>query len=593
MNQFKYLGFVCIFQSCIAMGGSPKLDLSDFVQMKLQYGNKGGGVVVTVGTIGSCDYASISEAINSGADEVRVSYQEGGYVENLLVDSVDLVIKGGYADCTDAQNDVFNGSLTTIDGGGVNSVIRVTTQDDTERVVILENLLLTNGSGIDANYPGGGLSVYDAALDMTIRNVEITGNTGISGGGLALVEGGSVDMLIEQSKIHANEADIGGGLYCHSGMRVVFDQSAGIYGNQASDTDGGGIYGEGGCRIYSYGGDDNALSGNSASRHGGGAYITDSAHLYLLGFQYCVEDVCFGDESSLVSVIGNKAQAGGGIDPGDGGAIFASGIGTLVNVFNADVSENSARWGGAFSVTNEAKLNIERSSSVNCDQCSRLIANDADVGGVLFMDSSAEATIKSSYVQNNRADVVTFASLSGASVLTIAGTVITNNGDNGVGFDDHWLMTSTDSELIVNYTTIADNHTDFISLIALTGGSLSINSSIVYESVPIDILSTDGEVDTSFDCLITHENVSINGATRSTVDDPLFIDPLNHDYHISPSSPAVDYCDESVVAAVGGDMDSEQWGWDDPNKDNTYGVFDIGADETYATDVIFEDDFEG
>ncbi|MFK8012800.1 MAG: hypothetical protein AB8B80_12220 [Marinicellaceae bacterium] len=77
------------------------------------------------------------------------------------------------------------------------------------------------------------------------------------------------------------------------------------------------------------------------------------------------------------------------------------------------------------------------------------------------------------------------------------------------------------------------------------------------------------------------------------VADPQFIDRENNDYHIKAStSPAVDFCDNSMAPALYKDMDNEQRGWDDPSVSDIVGPFDIGYDETYENDIIFQQDFD-
>lgn len=40
------------------------------------------------------------------------------------------------------------------------------------------------------------------------------------------------------------------------------------------------------------------------------------------------------------------------------------------------------------------------------------------------------------------------------------------------------------------------------------------------------------------------------------------------------------------------DIDREDRGYDDPSFSNLFGPYDIGADETYATDIIFKHGFD-
>ncbi|MCB1586900.1 MAG: hypothetical protein KDI52_11495, partial [Xanthomonadales bacterium] len=71
--------------------------------------------------------------------------------------------------------------------------------------------------------------------------------------------------------------------------------------------------------------------------------------------------------------------------------------------------------------------------------------------------------------------------------------------------------------------------------------------------------------------------------------DPQFVNRANRDYHIAATSPVRDLCDASDLL-FGKDMDFENRGWDDPTISGD--PYDVGADETYASDIIFEDGFE-
>src|SRR5690606_2448539 len=97
---------------------------------------------------------------------------------------------------------------------------------------------------------------------------------------------------------------------------------------------------------------------------------------------------------------------------------------------------------------------------------------------------------------------------------------------------------------------------------------------------------------TETDCLIVNKLGDINDP-RSIEADPEFVDRGNNDYHINAAlSPAVDYCDDLLAEHTTQDTDQEDRGWDDYLATNNFGPFDVCADETYANDVIFEDDFE-
>ena len=123
--------------------------------------------------------------------------------------------------------------------------------------------------------------------------------------------------------------------------------------------------------------------------------------------------------------------------------------------------------------------------------------------------------------------------------------------------------------------------------------TLRLTSSIVHNTNSNLVFSTDTPVSNTFDCLITHEDASFSGSA-SEVSNPQFIDRNNDDYHINAFlSPAVDYCDAAFTTPERDyDIDNELRGWNDYIAANEYGVYDVGADETYENDVIFKDNFD-
>lgn len=88
-----------------------------------------------------------------------------------------------------------------------------------------------------------------------------------------------------------------------------------------------------------------------------------------------------------------------------------------------------------------------------------------------------------------------------------------------------------------------------------------------------------------YDCLVSNELATLSGFTRSVVDDPVFVDPADDDYHLQATSPAIDACDDANAPTVG-DIDGDSRGRDIGAPSTL--VFDIGADES----GLFSDRFE-
>jgi len=99
-----------------------------------------------------------------------------------------------------------------------------------------------------------------------------------------------------------------------------------------------------------------------------------------------------------------------------------------------------------------------------------------------------------------------------------------------------------------------------------------------------------GSGNLTINCLVAHEATSFTG-TNVLVDDPLFVNRSLGDFHLAIGSPAIDLC-SGISMLNPSDMNMEPRPWDDPNQLNGMGIFDAGADESYLSDVIFENDFE-
>ena len=124
---------------------------------------------------------------------------------------------------------------------------------------------------------------------------------------------------------------------------------------------------------------------------------------------------------------------------------------------------------------------------------------------------------------------------------------------------------------------------------------MNVYSSIIYDTNSSDIFINSQSSINDVNCLIVHEDQSFDANNAFvTVADPMFVDPANGDYHIDvATSPAVDYCDDTLANAQGPDIDNQARGFDDPSVPNnplTNGTFDVGADE--ASDLIFSNGFE-
>ncbi|VAW35074.1 hypothetical protein MNBD_GAMMA01-1856, partial [hydrothermal vent metagenome] len=99
-------------------------------------------------------------------------------------------------------------------------------------------------------------------------------------------------------------------------------------------------------------------------------------------------------------------------------------------------------------------------------------------------------------------------------------------------------------------------------------------------SGPVLAFGLGGSGSVSAFCVMAHETSSLTGSSN-TVDDPEFVDRLNRDYHLSNTSPAIDYCN-ILTTPTNKDIDFQSQGWDNPNLSDFMGTYDIGADEAFS-----------
>lgn len=572
---------------------------------------RGGAVVVTVGSDNACDFrlgaTKIQDAIDSGASEIRIATDT--YNETLIIDDIDVTLIGGFANCTDAENNVSDNDRATVNGiPGEFSALRVlgNTQRNT---VNIRNMIFQNGQG-DGFLPAGGMTAFAADVALNFSNVWFTSNTGTLGGGIAVL-GGDTDIFGSDLVLLSNTAAQGGGVYCSGDNNSIFLLDGdlgigGIFNNTATAGDGGGVLLENGCRLTTFSGtsggffDFRGIAANQATGNGGGVALKSGSQLSLNGSIFCFFG-CIGTLDQPVNVNNNTADSDSDND-GNGGGVWATGANTVVNASAIKATGNKAYKGGAFSIEDGAILNSSYplKECWQLGKCNQISDNEAVLwGGAVHVATNASANIGVSHIENNRAGYGTAGYVNGGT-LDVEGSIITGNGDNGAdGFLDNYVFRANgpgdaNTVLVLDFNTIADNNAN-IAVVGNIGGTVRIRSSIVHDASSGDVYGFSNPVSDTFDCLIVHENASITASGPSThvnVDDPEFVDRLGGDFHIDPiASPAVDYCDTLVVASDFKDIDLQDRGWDDPSVNNIVGPYDIGADEAYA-DLIFKDDFE-
>ncbi|VAW38403.1 hypothetical protein MNBD_GAMMA01-1345 [hydrothermal vent metagenome] len=575
--------------------------------------------VVTVGGDNTCDYrigsTKIQDAINEHTTvEIRIATNEV-YNENLVINDNSVIIRGRYLNCTDAANNIQHASSQSRVHGviGANKPVIKIVGNSQRNTIILDNIYLANGAGETENFPGGGISIYQADAQISLTNVMLNNNHSRLGGGIAIIKG-NTDIMATGTVLFANSAKSGGGIYCTgSDVSLTMDDSmrtlpmdeilykpSGITSNNTNgitlDNGGGGIFLTNGCSFINYSGistdntwDYAGIAYNTSLNKGGGVYAIDGSLVTLFGHKVCVlSGECMGNDTEPVNLTNNKT-----INTGIGGGAVI-GFGAALNIYAGKVTGNKAllggHGGGVYLDGNNSTFTTKRLSKACWDQsnCNYYANNTAFGGGAIACTNSPSATmfITNTVFAHNRAVLGT--AVSTACDTSIKGSLMYQNGNYG---EDKFVVRKTNGSLEIHHTTIADNKS-VGAVLGIFGGETNVIASIIHDSSTGPVLDTSNTAATvNIECSILHEDESVTLKPFTIVDDPEFIDRDNHNYHINAqTSPAVDYCYTNTGNYR--DMDFEERGWDDTSVTNLHGPYDIGADETYGNDIIFTNGFE-
>ena len=595
-----------------------------------------GSFVVVGGDPNGCHFSNIQDAIDAaqsgGETEIRIATNKT-YNENLFIDDISVSLIGGYTDCLAAGLPFGLGTnQVVINGGNIASVLKITGSSQRNNI-LLRNLRFIEGLGLAPNTDsaGGGILSYNADVSLTLRNVDARSNDADYGAGIAII-GGDTDLIMRGSLVINNLAKYGAGIFCSGGSSsVVMIEDSGIIANVANgvvvngdgDINGraGGIY-VSGCYFGMHSGSGNGgtigIASNIAFGNGGGIYAEAGATVLLNGQQVCASENCIGDDNNPVNITQNVAGFGEN-SYGSGGGIYATDVSTTVTIYAGLIKNNTAgSYGGGIYVY-DSELTIGRLHKACWDEirCNYFDGNTTTYRGGAIQNFGGNVDVSFSYFENNKA--VTGAAISSSGYLDteertrIEGSVINHNGD---ATSESIIYSQGNIAIDFIHTTIADNTlmsssygvSIFRSVYSTGGPDVSIHASIV-DNNNTQILSHDMinyPVDIS--CIIANETDSISasnnlinfsegnaGGAFISMDNPAFIDRNNFDYHLAQNSPAIDYCHTPTHTTVlPKDIDYEDRGYDDPNHNDLslFTFYDIGADESYLSDIIFIDGFD-
>lgn len=559
----------------------------------------GGTAVVTVGSDGACDYASITAASfnepASGLLDIRVA-------KNFTLSGIQLLadrntsIRGGYDTCSDPSPS----GRTLLQGSGTGPIFVAAESTGTTLRTDLDlyNLEITGGN---SNTNGGVVSLTGAWRLIVNNNTFMHNNNSNQDGGAIFIQPSTdVSVLIPQmlivgnSIVSNNSADNGGAIAC-DGVASIFAWNMQMAGNDASQN-GGAVHATNGCNFTLYGG--GFLQGiilNDAVGFGGGIYASNNANVRIqsnLGF-------------GVAAVLSNSAANGGGI---------AVSNGALLTAADAVISDNSASSTGGAIRSNGGRVVIERvAPGAQCHsevRCSRMAGNSANGTDPTFSGGGAIATfggtleIRGTYIEDNSASYgsairTRFMLLDAGlnSPITMVGNVFADNRNASQ------VVYLDDSSADIAFSTFVDNQ-DMSRVIEMAypntsseGNEVTVSGSIFSHpgtAVASAELTTDGQLPVG-DCNRNEPGSTgdLIGQPRSTTQTVFFENSAAGDYRLLNNSTLVDWCTGSFLGSASNhSANGFARPVDSSVVPNLYGSYDMGGLERYELDLIFADDLD-
>jgi len=543
------------------------------------------------------NYPTIQQAISAAQASDVILVAPGTYTENISFLGKAITVKS-------AQGPDF----TIIDGNQSGSVVTFENWEPPD--ARLEGFKITNGSGVGGFY-GGGICVFSNASPTIVNNI-ISDNTisNSTGGGGGIYTSYNANPVIEQNVISGNVVKgggtcYGGGIYCLYSSPTIKEntisgnftegQGAGIYveigspsieGNTISDNTadfwGGGILIYQDCSPSIA---NNVISGNKVSLNqlGGGGGIamykncsgTIENNLIMQNSAYGAPGI-YCEDNAGVTIAGNTIRENH--CPTAGGGIFC--LNDSPSIIGNTIMLNSAdEVGGGIHVTGLSGSSLEvRNNLVMQNTCSQYFGGGITVmassgvysdniiiqneclnwrgGGLAIINSSGDFTnnlICLNSAGNSGGGVYCSAAL---SPLLTNNTIFKNSGKNNSG----GIRCDAQANLEIVNTIFWGN----------TSGGSGPQISVMDAST---LTISHSDVEGGQPLVFVASNSQMNWGAGMIDADPLFVDSMGGDFHLSYPSPCRNTGYDSIVTEP---EDFEG----DPRI--AYGAVDIGADEFYT-----------
>ncbi len=523
---------------------------------------------IRVGIDAACTTNSIQAAINMAPPfpaitQILISRKLTPYRENININSKNILLYGGYANCDQIQ---FDTTRTEISGFGSPAGSVLVVEGATDQVGIF-NLAIYEGDDDDSSY-GGGVDIREGPHSfINFENNAIYNNRAGIGGGISVRNTGNradVAVLIGSNNLITDNygRTFGGGVFCENAILNIKGLNTTVKNNFAGGIDpgsgkGGGMYLKnclsdiGTTSIFG------TISGNEASDNGGGILATGAnskVNIYNV------------NADNPIRLVNNISGARGGA--------IAVGDDADVTVYGGIIDNNRASLGGgavyvfdqgnddraSFKMTNIVPAGGDPSTFDQRFECSSSIAatcnrisnnRGIDDNGVPRGASAIQTEPESSssgassvtlervnLVGNLGGPVISFRGFFNADGPELRGCIVTRN-DSATN-----LFSNPLNSIYIVSSTIADNAIEgtVIAPMSELGPSTRVEKSIIKEVAQI-LPNTGFQSFNEFSANILSDNNNIPVQTIETnfVLDPLFVDPQNNNYQLAIGSPALDF----------------------------------------------------
>jgi hypothetical protein len=572
--------------------------------------NQASAIVVTVGTESTCDYDlsqtdTLQDAIDdTGVTEIRVS--KTTVADPVTIDRP-LILSGGYDDCAAAAlGQLSQDALpnATIDAGGTGRP--VTLLSNSPGVVAINYFDLKNGNPGTAGPTNSGGGLYASAdnqADLFLDHSRLFQNTAFAGAGLYF-DGTThqTKLTVKDGLVSFNQAinstnsgfNGGGGIFFTGGELLVHGETA-ISNNSITSNAGfavgGGLFASNAV-VNLIGGSSNSTNGmrsNTAGFRGGAIYLGGGVTLNITGHPTMIDGSMLGEPNAAFYIADNSVTNEGG------GGIFS--VQSTVNLRHVDMRQNTGgQLGGAIALL-ESTLTVDAQNQKDCQYyphgCNIISTNQADFGGAIWANVDSNITVRKTQFSQNAANQGTTLNV-GSSLATFESVVIVLDGLFQLGYDNHNVITSSNANVTLKYTSITLNRTNtsvFNSLGTGNNPGIHVYNSVVYNPMAPNLGTVADQATNNYDCVLSNSAEATVVITSQEFDD-MFNNPNALDLRLKPNSLAIDYCPGSGSATPAtADFNGIVRGYDDPATLNVLGVYDAGAHE-FDDDLIFADRFD-